>query len=60
MYIDHRSAIAMQDRRLAELRRLADRRRAVEALQIDQEPAAALPRRRPLRTWVARLRPHHA
>lgn len=59
MYADHRSAVAMQDHRLAELRRLADRRRAVERLEVDREPPPGPLQRVWPRSLVARLRPRH-
>lgn len=59
MYVDHRSAVAMQDHRLAELRRLADRRRAMERSQVDPEPSPGWLERVSPRALAARLRPRH-
>lgn len=56
MYLDHRTVTALQNQRVAELRRLAERRRAIEAL--DTTPTAAPSGR--WRAALARLRPRQA
>lgn len=57
MFIDHRTASALQERRIAEARRLAERKHAIERLESDPEPAFRTePRVSLLRSLVTRLR----